>query len=42
MGIPHLEDLPAIRWRIENLRHLAAEHPARFAALADALDERLA
>lgn len=42
MGIPHLEDLPAIRWRVGNLRRLATEHPARFAALAAALDERLA
>ena len=38
LGIPHLEELPAIRWRLQNLRQLAQAAPARFRALADALD----
>ena len=31
LGIPHLEELPAIRWRLQNLRELSTE-PARKAA----------
>jgi predicted nucleotidyltransferase component of viral defense system len=42
LGIPHLPDLPAVRWRLQNLRDLSRKSPARFRALADALDERLA
>jgi predicted nucleotidyltransferase component of viral defense system len=42
MGIPHLEELPAIRWRLKNLRQLAQESPRKFADLAQALDEGLA
>jgi len=41
LGIPHLEELPAIRWRIQNLQQLARKNPERFRALAAALDERL-
>ena len=39
--IPHLEGLPAIRWRLQNLGQLSRRQPDRFRALADALDERL-
>lgn len=42
LRIPHLEELPAIRWRLHNLHQLADKSPDRFGALADALDERLA
>jgi predicted nucleotidyltransferase component of viral defense system len=41
LGIPHLEELPAIRWRLQNLEQLASSQPSRFRALATALDERL-
>ena len=41
LGIPHLEELPAIRWRLQNLEQLSCSQPERFRALADALDERL-
>jgi len=41
LGIPHLEELPAIRWRLQNLTQLSRTQPARFRALAEALDERL-
>ena len=39
LGIPHLEELPAIRWRLQNLEQLAETHPARFRALSDTLDQ---
>ena len=39
LGIPHLEELPAIRWRLQNLEQLAKTHPARFRALSDALEK---
>ena len=42
LGIPHLKELPAIRWRLQNLEQLSRRQPDRFRALADALDERLA
>jgi predicted nucleotidyltransferase component of viral defense system len=41
MDIPHLQELPAIRWRLQNLEHLSRSEPDRFRALADALDDRL-
>ena len=41
LGIPHLAELPAIRWRLQNLEQLSRSQPDRFRALADALDERL-
>jgi predicted nucleotidyltransferase component of viral defense system len=41
LDIPHLEELPAIRWRLQNLEQLSRNQPERFRALADALDERL-
>lgn len=40
LGIPHLEELPAIRWRLQNLRQLARAAPGRFRALADSLDTK--
>lgn len=41
LDIPHLEELPALRWRLQNLEQLSRSQPARFQALATALDERL-
>jgi hypothetical protein len=41
LDIPHVEELPAIRWRLQNLEQLSRSQPDRFRALADALDERL-
>ena len=41
LRIPHLEELPAIRWRLQNLQQLARKSPERFRALADALNERI-
>ena len=42
LGIPHLEELPAIRWRLQNLRLLAQNNPARLRAFSDALNEQIA
>lgn len=39
--IPHLEELPAIRWRVQNLETLARKQPERLQALAETLDARL-
>lgn len=41
LRVPHLQELPAIRWRLQNLEQLSRNQPDRFRALADALDERL-
>jgi len=41
LEIPHLEELPSIRWRLQNLKQLARDNPARLRALSDALDQRL-
>jgi hypothetical protein len=42
LGIPHLEELPAIRWRLQNLDALARTQPERVSALAAALEAGLA
>ena len=41
LDIPHLEELPAIRWRLQNLQQLQRADPARWRALCDALDQGL-
>ena len=41
LDIPHLEDLPAIRWRLQTLQQLQRDNPARWRALCDALDRGL-
>jgi predicted nucleotidyltransferase component of viral defense system len=38
LGIPHLEELPAIRWRLQNLKALARGQPEKLQAMADTLD----
>lgn len=40
LDIPHLSELPGIRWRLQNLEQLKRSQPERFRALADALDEK--
>jgi hypothetical protein len=41
MKIPHLELLPAVRWKLENLQKLSRTNPAKLRAMSDALDEQL-
>jgi hypothetical protein len=41
LKIPHLEELPAIRWRVQNLETLARSDPKKLHALADALSARI-
>jgi hypothetical protein len=41
LNIPHLAELPAVRWRLQNLQALARSSPARFRALGDTLEARL-
>lgn len=41
LGISHIAELPAVRWRLQNLGQLSRSQPDRFRRLADALDERL-
>lgn len=42
LGIPHLADMPAIRWKAENLAKLAKANPKKLAEQAAALEDRLA
>jgi predicted nucleotidyltransferase component of viral defense system len=41
LDIPHVHELPAIRWRLHNLEQLERSSPDRFRALADRLEEKL-
>jgi predicted nucleotidyltransferase component of viral defense system len=41
LEIPHLEHLPAVRWKLQNLEQLARTNPAKLRAMSDALQERL-
>ncbi|MCF7675914.1 MAG: nucleotidyl transferase AbiEii/AbiGii toxin family protein [Akkermansiaceae bacterium] len=41
MQCPHLEHLPAIRWKLENLAKLKRTNPAKFNQQAHELEERL-
>lgn len=41
LEIAHLDELPAIRWRLQNLQEFSRNSPVRFRALADSLDARL-
>ncbi len=41
LDIPHLEELPAIRWRLQNLQQLQRDNPIRWRALCSALDQGL-
>jgi len=42
MKCPHLSQLPAIRWKLENLAKLKKSNPGKFAQQAKELRERLA
>ena len=41
VSCPHLHEMPAIRWKIENLSRLRKSNPAKFARQADELRVRL-
>ncbi len=41
LEIEHLEHLPAIRWKLQNLRELANKNPAKLRSQADELARRL-
>jgi len=41
MSCAHLRDLPAIRWKVENLARLARTNPEKFALQAAALEAKL-
>ena len=41
LGIDHLEQLPAIRWKLQNLAKLKKNNPKKFTEQADALAQRL-
>lgn len=36
----HLQELPAIQWKLQNLSHLKSKNPAKFRFQREALDER--
>jgi hypothetical protein len=36
----HLQELPAIQWKLQNLSHLKSKNPAKFRLQREALDER--
>lgn len=42
LDIPHLQDMPAIRWKLHNLNQLQASNKAKFNAQLRELEERLA
>ena len=41
LGIEHLEQLPGIRWKLENLGRLAKANPKKFNEQANALESLL-
>jgi len=41
LGIDHVDKLPAIRWKLQNLAKLKKNNPKKFAEQAEALAERL-
>ena len=41
MQCPHLEDLPAVQWKLENLAKLQRSNPAKFNRQANELERRL-
>ncbi len=41
LDIPHLADLPGIRWKVQNLEQFAKANPKRFIAQAEALQHML-
>lgn len=41
MTCPHLRDMPAIRWKMENLSRLKRSNPEKFARQAAELERKL-
>ena len=41
LDIPHLEELPAVRWKLQNLQQLAISNKTKFDQMVSALDDRL-
>ena len=41
LGIDHLEHLPGVRWKLQNLAQLQKTHAKKFAEQADLLAARL-
>jgi len=37
LGVPHLEQLPGLRWKLQNLESLRRANPQKFAEQLDAL-----
>jgi hypothetical protein len=42
LGIPHLEQLPGIRWKLQNLDRLQKTNAKKFVEQLDMLKQRLA
>ena len=42
LGIPHLEQLPGIRWKLQNLDRLQKANAKKFVEQLDMLKQRLA
>ena len=42
LGVEHLEQLPGLRWKLQNLERLRRANPKKFAAQSDALARLLA
>jgi hypothetical protein len=42
MDVPHLAELPAVRWKLQNLVRLQKTNPRKFAEQAETLAARLA
>lgn len=42
LGVPHLEQLPRIRWKLQNLERLRATNARKFAEQRDEMARRLA
>jgi hypothetical protein len=37
MSVPHMQQLPGLRWKLQNLEHLRKRDPRKFAVQRDAL-----
>ena len=42
LGVEHLEQLPGLQWKLQNLERLRRANPKKFAAQSDALAKLLA
>ncbi len=41
LGVPHLEQLPGLRWKLQNLERLRKTNARKFAEQSDALAQSL-